>query len=85
MLANIDNGGSVDIGNNRSISGRTHLMEVKQKFLWESQEEGIIEYHWVSMATNELDVFTKNQVRPEFNKHAAKLWGHDHTTTLHNM
>ena len=33
ILASIDNGGAVDIGNNWSVGGRTHHVEVKQNFL----------------------------------------------------
>ena len=48
-------------------------MEVKQNFLWELKEAGIIEFQWVSMAKNEADLFTKILAGPEHNKHAARL------------
>ena len=44
LLASIDNGGAVDIGNNCSVSGRTCHIEVKQYLLWELKEAGIVEF-----------------------------------------
>ena len=60
MLANIDNGSTVDIGNNWSIGRRTHHVEVKQNFLLELKEAGIIEYHWMFTANNELEYLPKS-------------------------
>ena len=42
--ASIDNGGAVDIGNNWSVGGRTHNVEVKQNFLLELKEAGVVEF-----------------------------------------
>ena len=77
ILASIDSGGAVDIGNNWSVGGRIHYMEVKQHFLQELKEAGIIEFQWVSRVNNEADMFTKKLTGPEHNKHAAKLCRHD--------
>ena len=44
ILASIENSGEVDIGNNLSVGGRTHHMEIKQNFLWELIEASIIEF-----------------------------------------
>ena len=52
-------------------------MGVKQNFLWEVKKAGIIEYSWVPTMNNKLDMFAKNLVGLEFNKHAKKLCGHD--------
>ena len=41
-LASIDNGGTVDTGYDWSAGGRTHHMEVKQNYLQELIEEGIV-------------------------------------------
>ena len=43
ILASIDNGGAVDIGNNWSVGGRMHQMEVKQNFLQELKDAGFVE------------------------------------------
>ena len=52
ILASIDNGKAVDIGSNWSVGGRTCHVEVKQNFLWELKKAGIIEFQWISTASN---------------------------------
>ena len=52
-------------------------MEVKQNFLHKLKEAGIMEFQWVSIVKNEEDMFMKNLVGPEHNKHAGRLCGHD--------
>ena len=76
-LASIDNGRALDIGNNWSVGWRTHHVEVKQNFLWELKEAGILELQWVSTSSNEANMFTKNLAETEHNKYAARLCEHD--------
>ena len=77
IQASIDNGRAIDIGNNWSVDARTHHVEVKQNFLWEWKEASIVKFQWISTASNEADMFTKNLVGPEHNKHAARLCGNN--------
>ena len=56
MLASIGNGGSVGIGNNWSVGGRTCHIEVKQNFLQEVKQAGIIEFQLVSTANNKAEL-----------------------------
>ena len=77
ILSSIDKGEAVDIGNNCSVGNRKCHVEVKQNFLWELKETGVIEFHCISMVSNEADVFTKKLVGPKHNKQAAKLCGHN--------
>ena len=42
ILASIDNGRAVDIGNKLSLGTTCHV-DVKQNFLWELKEAGIVE------------------------------------------
>ena len=42
ILASIDYGGAVDIGNNWNVGGRMHYMEIKQNFMCELKEAGIV-------------------------------------------
>ena len=44
----VDNKGAVDLANNWSISGRTRHMEVRQYFLRDMKDEGIIITKWIS-------------------------------------
>ena len=76
MLASIDNGRAVDIGNNWSVGGGTHV-EVKQNFQQELKEAGIIEFQWVLTANNEVDMFSKNLDGSECKKNAERLCSHD--------
>ena len=47
-LASIDNGRTVDIGNNWSVGHRTFHVKVKQNFLRELKEAGIVKFQWIS-------------------------------------
>ena len=77
ILAIIDNDEAVDICNNWTVSGRTYHMEVKQNFLQESKEAGIIEFQWGSAASNKADMFTKNLAGQEHDKHASRSCRYD--------
>eukprot|EP00957_Ditylum_brightwellii_P009335 706359-Ditylum_brightwellii.AAC.1 len=46
MTLYIDNKGAADFSNNWSIGGRTRHVEVKQYFLRELKETGIVEIKW---------------------------------------
>eukprot|EP00957_Ditylum_brightwellii_P011861 893952-Ditylum_brightwellii.AAC.1 len=46
MTLFIDNKGAVDFSNNWSIGGRTRHIEVKQYFLRELKEAGLLEIKW---------------------------------------
>ena len=69
----MDNIRAVDIGNNLSVGSRSCHVEVKQNFLWELKEAGIVEFQWVSSVSNEANMFMKNLAGPKHNKHAARL------------
>ena len=85
MMTSIDNDRAVDAGKNWSVGGRTCNVEVKQNFQQELKEAGIAEFQWVSMANNEVDLFTKKLAGPEQNKHATRLCRHDkYYNTAHN-
>jgi hypothetical protein len=77
MKLYVDNKGAKDLCNNWSVGGRTRHIEVKQYFLREMKEAGIIEVLWKSGEEQTSDVFTKNLARPPFEKHAAKFVGDD--------
>ena len=77
MKAAIDNSGTVFLANGWSIGGRTRHVEVKTNFLREMKETGMFEFQWISTATNEADMFTKNLGGPEFNKFCESVCGLD--------
>jgi hypothetical protein len=77
MILEIDNRGAVDITNNWAIGGRTRHVEVKQYFLRELKEMGLIVCKWCNGAKMTSDLFTKNLAGPLFDKHAQSFVGHD--------
>ena len=77
MILYLDNKGAKDFINSWSIGGRTRHIEVKQYFLRELKEGGILVCKWKSGNEMESDIFTKNCARPLFEKHATKFVGHD--------
>ena len=77
MTLEIDNKGSVDFCNNWSVAGRTRHIEVKQYFLRDLKELGILKVMWKSGEEMTSDIFTKNLGRPLFERHGSKLYGED--------
>lgn len=77
MILYVDNKGAVDICNNWSVGGCTQHVEVKQSFLRELKEQGILEVHWTSGDKQKSDIMTKNDPRPLFERHASNLVGQD--------
>jgi hypothetical protein len=77
MILEIDNKGAVGLANNWSVGGRTRHVEVRQYFLRELKEEGIIDTHWLRGEDMSSDLFTKNLARPLFEKHARVYVGED--------
>jgi hypothetical protein len=77
MVLYNDNKGAVDLINNWSVGGRTRHIEVRQYFLRELKEEGVIITVWCSGDTMSSDLFTKNLERPLFERHAETFCGID--------
>ena len=59
------------------MAGRTRHIDVKQYFLRELKEAGIVEVHWKSGDEMTSDIFTKNCSVPLFKNHASKFVGVD--------
>ena len=77
MRLEMDNKGAVDLANNWSVGGRTRHMEVKQLFLRELKEEGLVHAVWIPGQEMSSDLFTKNLMGPLFNKHTSVYCGVD--------
>ena len=73
----IDNSGAHDICHNWSCGGRTRHVEVKQYFLRELKEGGLIDVVYVKGEKQRSDIFTKNLPRPTFEEHARWYVGRD--------
>ena len=77
MILEIDNKGAKDLANNWSVGGRTRRMDVRDYFLRDLKEDGIITVQWIPTNDNSSDLFTKNLAGPLFEKHTAVYCGHD--------
>ena len=77
MILEVDNKGAVDFANNWSVAGRTRHIEVKQYYLRELKEAGILKVQWKSGDQMTSDIFTKNLAGPLFEKHGYKFYGED--------
>ena len=73
----VDNKGAVDLANNWSIGGRTIHVEVRQYFLRQLKEQGIVQVKWISGKKNTSDLFTKNLPGPPFHEHTETYCGED--------
>ena len=75
MLLEMYNKGAVDLANNWSIGGRTPHVDVRNYFLRELKDEGILTIKHVYGEDNEADIFTKNTSGPVFEKNISKFVG----------
>ena len=73
MVLEMDNKGAVDLANNWSVGGRTRHMDVRNYFLRELKDQGIIVIRHVPGDENEADIFTKNTSGQVYEKHIRKF------------
>ena len=73
MVLYIDNRGAVDLANNWSVGGRTRHMDVKQNYLRELKESGMIRSMWKSGEEITTDMNTKNTQVKTFWYHSDKV------------
>jgi hypothetical protein len=82
MVLEVDNkGGAIDLSHNWSVSQRSRHDSVRQSFLCELNEEGVIELFWIPTDENSSDIFTKNLPGPAFEKHVVAYCGEDEYMT----
>ena len=77
MLLEMDNKGAVDLANNWSVGGRTRHVDVRNHFLRELKDDGILIIRHVDGASNDSDIFTKNTDSATFNRHIPLYVGND--------
>jgi hypothetical protein len=77
MILYVDNKGAKDLVNNWSVGGRTRHIEVRQYFLRELKEQGIINCVWTAGNGMCSDLFTKNLPRQVYEKHTKVYVGDD--------
>ena len=82
MILEVDNQGCVDLANNWTAGGRTRHVDVRQNWLRELKEKGILVVKWIPGAQNDADMHTKNLGGPDFERHAAVYFDKDEYNTL---
>ena len=77
MLLASDNSGTVASANNWSTGGRTRHVDVRNYFLRELREEGLIRVSHIPGDENDADIFTKNTETRVFERHVPVYVGYD--------
>jgi hypothetical protein len=77
MLLEVDNKGVKDLVNNWSVGGRLRHVEVKQFFLRELKEQGLIVVKWLASEDNTSDMMAKNLGGKPFMTHTLTTCGND--------
>jgi hypothetical protein len=75
MILEVNNKGAKDMTHNWSVKGPTRNVNVREWFLRDLKEEGIIEVKWIARDNNSADLFTKNLQGPLFEKHTKMYCG----------
>jgi hypothetical protein len=75
MVLEMDNRGAIDLANNWSVGGRTRHVDVRNNFMRELKEAGILVVEWVSGEDNDADMHTKNLGNPKFDRFASVYTG----------
>ena len=73
MMLEVDNKGAVDLANSWSHGGRTKHMQVRNYWLREMKERGLIKVKWIPGKANVADTLTKNLNESDFKRHREIL------------
>ena len=77
MVLEMDNSGAVDIANSWSVGGRTRHVDVRNNFLHELKDQGLLVIRHIAGELNDADIFTKNVTSAIFNRHVPLYVGPD--------
>jgi len=68
MILEVDNKDSVDLANSWSHGDRTKHMQVRNYWLRELKEKGLIRVNWIPGKDNVADMLTKNLNEKDFKR-----------------
>jgi len=68
IIIRVDNKGTIDLANGWSTGGNLKHVEVRQVFIRDLREEGVLRVEWVLGAENEAVIFTKSTSSQVFQK-----------------
>jgi len=77
MVLEMGNSDTVDIANSWSVGGRMHHVNVRNYFLHELKDQGLLVTRHISRDKNDTDIFTKNVTSAVFNRHIPLYLGKD--------
>jgi hypothetical protein len=77
MILDMDNKGARDLVCNWSAGGRLRHLDIRQYFLRDLKEDGLVWTTWIPTEDNSADVLTKNLSGPLFEKHIRAYVGFD--------
>ncbi len=77
MVLEMDNSGAVDIANSWSVGGRTRHVDVRNYFLRELKDQGLVVIKHIAGDRNDADIFTKNVTSAIFDRHIPLYVGND--------
>ena len=69
MVLEMDNSGTVDIANSWSMGGRMHHVDVRNYFLCELKDQGLLVIKDIAGEINDANIFTKNVTSAVLNRH----------------
>ncbi len=69
MVLEMDNSGAVDIANSWSVGNRTRHVNVRNYFLCELKDKGLLVIKHIAGEQNDADIFTKNVTPAIFDRH----------------
>ena len=75
MVLKMDNSGAVDIVNSWGAGGRTRHVDVRNYFLQELKDQGMLVIKHIPGDSNDANIFTKNVMSAIFNRHIPSKWG----------
>jgi hypothetical protein len=77
MILEMDNKGARDLVCNWSAGGRLRHVDIRQYFLRDLKEDGLVWTTWIPTEDKSADAFTKNLSGPLFEKHIRTYVGFD--------
>jgi hypothetical protein len=77
MVVECDNKGAVDLVNGYQVGGGTKHIDIRNYFVRELKDNGIIKVKWISTDKNEADILTKNTRDMVYDSHIHAFVGID--------
>ena len=77
MVLEMDNSSAVDIVNSWSVGGRMHHIDVRNYFLWELKDQGLLVIKHIEGEKNDANILTKNVTSAVFDRHVPLYIGTD--------